>query len=77
MVGLTADYRFEIVYGLSRSTRTSFDNSNAYRLGYQPLDNADDYERTVEESPPRSGAAAAFQGSFVSTLFSGHIDWPP
>lgn len=37
-VGLTADYRFEIVYGLSDILDGYWDNSNALRLGYAPQD---------------------------------------
>ena len=39
--GLAADYTYEIVYGISRNTRAWWDNSNAYRLGYDPQDNAE------------------------------------
>lgn len=37
----------EIVYGVSRSSRSWWDNSNATRLGYKPQDNADDYAAEV------------------------------
>jgi uronate dehydrogenase len=37
------DIRFEIVYGASANTRTWYDNSNAARLGYRPLDNSEAY----------------------------------
>jgi uronate dehydrogenase len=77
MVGLTADYRFEIVYGLSRSSRSSVDNSNAFRLGYQPQDDADDYIDGVTMHPPATPVDAAFHGAFASMLFSGDIDWVP
>jgi uronate dehydrogenase len=33
--------RFEIVYGVSGNTRSWYDNSNAYRLGYRPQDDAE------------------------------------
>src|SRR5690349_7809415 len=33
--------KFEIVYGISRNKRAWYDNSNAYRLGYQPQDDAE------------------------------------
>lgn len=36
--GLTADYRYEIVYGLSDIADSYWDNSNARRLGYVPQD---------------------------------------
>ena len=35
------DIRFEIVYGVSRNTRSWYDNSNAERLGYLPQDNSE------------------------------------
>ena len=44
-VGLTADYRYEIVYGLSDITDGYWDNSNALRLGYAPQDHARDMMR--------------------------------
>jgi uronate dehydrogenase len=77
VVGLTADYRFEVVYGLSRSRNCSFDNCNAFRLGYQPLDNSDDYSHEVPQSAAHSEVAAAFQGPFASLSFTGDIDWAP
>jgi uronate dehydrogenase len=77
MVGLTADYRFEIVYGLSRSSRACVDNQNAFRLGYKPLDSADDYVDRVAHSSPASEVDALFQGAFASTAYSGSVDWVP
>ncbi len=35
------DIRFEIVYGVSANTRSWYDNSNAYRLGYKPQDDSE------------------------------------
>ena len=37
------DIRFEIVYGVSGNTRSWYDNSNAFRLGYKPQDDAETY----------------------------------
>jgi uronate dehydrogenase len=42
-VGLTASYHFEVVYGISANSRAWWDNSNARRLGYRPLDNAETF----------------------------------
>src|SRR6185369_5268761 len=39
--------KFEIVYGISRNKRAWYDNSNAYRLGYQPQDDAEAYAQEV------------------------------
>jgi uronate dehydrogenase len=41
------EIRFEIVYGASANTRTWYDNSNAARLGYRPLDNSETYAPDV------------------------------
>jgi uronate dehydrogenase len=35
------DIKFEIVYGASDNLRAWWDNSNAYRLGYRPLDKSE------------------------------------
>jgi uronate dehydrogenase len=37
------EIRFEIVYGISDNHRAWYDNSNAYRLGYRPLDKSEAY----------------------------------
>ena len=39
--------KFEIVYGISGNKRAWYDNSNAYRLGYQPQDDAEAYAAEV------------------------------
>jgi len=54
--------RFEIVYGISRNTRAWYDNSNAYRLGYQPQDNAEDYAKDLPPEKPGDPVAEAHQG---------------
>jgi uronate dehydrogenase len=41
VAGLTADYVYEIVYGVSDNPRSWWDNSNAERLGYRPEDSAE------------------------------------
>jgi uronate dehydrogenase len=46
-VGLTADYTYEIVYGVSRNTRGFWDNRNAVRLGYDPQDDAEAFAGEV------------------------------
>jgi uronate dehydrogenase len=75
-VGLTADYAFEIVYGVSNNTRSWWDNSNARRLGYDPQDNAEDYAAEVENIQLDGDLAREFQGgSFVQAEFSGRKEW--
>ena len=55
--------RFEIVYGISRNTRAWYDNSNAYRLGYQPQDNAETYAAEIlPRETPGDPVAEMYQG---------------
>ena len=58
------EIRFEIVYGVSRNTRSWYDNSNAYRLGYQPQDDAESYAKEVmaREKPGGDPIAETYQG---------------
>ena len=58
------DIRFEIVYGVSRNTRSWYDNSNAYRLGYKPQDDAERYAKDViaREKPGGDPVAEMYQG---------------
>ena len=41
------DIRFEIVYGVSGNTRSWYDNSNAYRLGYRPQDESEAFAKEI------------------------------
>jgi uronate dehydrogenase len=41
------DIRFEIVYGVSNNRRSWYDNSNALRLGYRPVDDSEAYAAQV------------------------------
>jgi uronate dehydrogenase len=76
--GLTADYLNEIVYGVSRNTRSWWDNSNAYRLGYDPEDNAEDFAAEVEHIVSDDPIEEAFQGgSYTSPEFVGSPDRVP
>jgi uronate dehydrogenase len=71
-VGLTADYLFEIVYGQSRNARAWWDNANAFRLGYDPQDNAETYAAEVEGKVSGNPLEEDFQGgAFVPPDFSG------
>ncbi len=58
------DIRFEIVYGVSRNTRSWYDNSNAYRLGYQPLDDSESVAQDVlqREPPGADPVSETYQG---------------
>lgn len=71
-VGLTADYTYEIVYGMSRNTRTWWDNANAYRLGYDPKDNAEVFAAEVTGKVSANPLDEEFQGGgYVSPEFEG------
>ena len=75
-VGLTADYVHEIVYGVSRNTRSWWDNSAAYRLGYAPQDDAEVYAAEVENIEVAVDLARDYQGgAFVAQEFSGRREW--
>lgn len=41
------DIHFEVVYGVSNNTRSWYDNSNAYRLGYKPRDDSEIYAAEI------------------------------
>ena len=44
--------RHEIVYGMSDNARAWWDNSNAHRLGYRPLDRAEDFAAEALATDP-------------------------
>ena len=55
--------RFEIVYGVSRNTRSWYDNSNAERLGYRPQDDSEAYAAEVlAREKPGDPTAEIYQG---------------
>ena len=75
-VGLTADYVHEIVYGVSKNTRSWWDNSAAYRLGYEPQDNAEVYAAEVGTIELNTELARQYQGgNFVADEFEGRREW--
>src|SRR5258708_21860636 len=61
--------KFEIVYGISRNKPAWYDNSNAYRLGYQPQDDSEVYaaEGLATEQPATDPVAEAHQGGAVAS----------
>jgi len=61
------DIRFEIVYGVSDNRRSWYDNSNAVRLGYKPLDDSEVYAAEVlaREKPGDPRAETYQGGTFV------------
>ncbi|MEM9439833.1 MAG: NAD(P)-dependent oxidoreductase [Pseudomonadota bacterium] len=77
-IGLThPDLHYEIVYGASRNVRAWWDNSNAYRLGYKPEDEAEAYAEIAHQASsenPDDPITAQFQGgTFCSDEFDGDV----
>lgn len=68
-VGLTnPDLRYAVVYGVSGNDRSFFDNEAAYKLGYRPLDNSEQYAAEVLAS------VAPEDGALVGThVIGGHF----
>jgi uronate dehydrogenase len=62
--------KFEIVYGISRNKRAWYDNSNAYRLGYQPRDDAETWAEEVmrNEKPGGNPLAETYQGGIFCAV---------
>jgi uronate dehydrogenase len=75
-VGLTADYHYEVVYGVSANSRNGWwDNSNASRLGYHPQDNAEIFAAKVGHIVSDNPAAELFQGGgYLAAEFAGNVD---
>ncbi len=78
-IGLThPDLHFEVVYGASRNARAWWDNSNAYRLGYQPEDRAEGHAEiahAASDAHPDDPVTAQFQGgTFCAHEFAGDSD---
>ena len=73
--GLTADYLFEIVYGVSANQRSWWDNSNAERLGFKPQDDAEVFAADVESKGEATEVAERLQGgAFASDEFTGDLE---
>ncbi len=77
-IGLThPDLHYEIVYGASRNVRAWWDNSNAYRLGYKPEDEAEAYAEIAHQASsenPDDPITAQFQGgTFCADEFDGDV----
>jgi uronate dehydrogenase len=71
------DIHFEVVYGVSRNHRAWYDNSNAYRLGYRPEDQSEDYAKEATEADATVSSdlvAEQFQGGpFCGIEFTGDV----
>ena len=58
------DIKFEVVYGVSGNRRSWYDNSNAARLGYKPLDDSEGQAAEVlkNEKPGADPRTEKYQG---------------
>ncbi len=82
LVGIGVDspgIRFEIVYGVSGNKRSWYDNSNATRLGYRPVDNSEPQAADVlaKEKPGDPQAERYQGGTFVNAEHGGDPSRPP
>jgi uronate dehydrogenase len=68
------DFSNEIVYGTSRNARSWWDNSNAYRLGYRPLDRAEVYADQLQGHRSANLIENVFQGGPGAAMdFAGDL----
>ncbi|SIO24943.1 NAD-dependent epimerase/dehydratase family protein [Paraburkholderia phenazinium] len=57
------DIRFEVVYGVSGNRRSWYDNRNAHRLGYRPLDDSETFAlEVIAGAPEEDPCGASYQG---------------
>jgi uronate dehydrogenase len=71
-MGLLADYRYDIVYGVSANRRAWWDNRRALELGFRPEDDAEAFAAELNEHVSPSEIAEAFQGgNFAAVEFEG------
>jgi uronate dehydrogenase len=73
--------KYEIVYGVSRTSRSWYDNAAAERLGYAPEDDADAWAEAVLAADPPSAEATPAElyqgGPFVAAERGGDPTKPP
>ena len=62
MTGLTADYHFEVFYGVSGNSHGWWDNRRAESLGYRQADSADPWIAALEAKTLGDPLADAHQG---------------
>jgi uronate dehydrogenase len=74
-IGLTADYLFEIIYGVSANTRGWWDNANAERLGYRPKDDSEPFAAKVGGIGDGDPVSDALQGgAFAGREYVGELE---
>jgi uronate dehydrogenase len=60
---------FAVLYGISANTRAWWDLDPGRRLGYEPLDDAEQYADRIPERPEDEAEAAFVGGPFATTEF--------
>lgn len=74
-VALSADYTYEIAYGVSANPRSWWDNSRVEALGYQPQDSAEVYAEELVGKVSQEPVNELFQGGpFCAPDFTGDIE---
>lgn len=78
-IGLThKQLRYAVVYGVSSNTRGFFDNETAFRLGYLPQDDAEQYaDQLLAKAPaedPSLVGSHVMGGAAATMEFEGDID---
>lgn len=69
-VGLDADYVHEIVYGVSRNSRSWWNNERAEQLGYVPRHSSDAFIESLQTVRSSDAVAEFYQGgSFAAAEF--------
>jgi uronate dehydrogenase len=66
------DIGYLVVWGVSNNTRSYWSNEGAERLGYRPVQNAEDYSAEIlKQENPLDPIAQQYQGgSFASVDFT-------
>jgi len=66
-------FHFLVLYGVSNNTRNRWQNPHAAKIGYRPLDNAEQYAAELEAKRPPAGEPAAdfHGGAFCGLEFVG------
>jgi uronate dehydrogenase len=74
-VALTADYTYEIAYGVSANPRSWWDNSRVESLGYEPRDSAERWADELVGKVTQQPINELFQGGpFCGPDFTGAIE---
>ena len=74
-VGLTADFQYEIAYGVSNNARSWWDNSRVEALGYRPQDSAERWAEQLRGKVTSEPLNEMFQGGpFCEPDFTGDVE---